>query len=288
LKDFNHNKNQLKDYLQDFKIHEDVLTKSFLSNFCAFEMDDEYQPRRHQTRLAKSPTSPLNSSTLSNSKLGQDVPMEYVGSNNSIPLERAWTHTSQILRGNQKRKETDQILLDQLSISAEEVRATKVFEKHLFVFRGPLTSYNSVRETHFLMKESRRQKDQSIMEQILKSPLLFMTKIMIAVQTFFRSTKRIVFVTFFDFIVDMVFCLSYLVEVQQNYYNAYRVLDSHEMENIPVPLRVFRTHDLFTVIFACAIWNLVSWVIRMTYVFFCFLIFRRRIGLKHFLHGLHF
>lgn len=213
--------------------------------------------------------------------------MEYVESTNALPLERAWTNTSQILKGNQKRKETDQILLDQLSLSADEVRQTKLFEKHFLLFRGPLSSYVSVRETHYLMKESRRQKDQSIMEQILKSPLLFMTKIMIAIQTFFRSTKRIVFVTFLDFIVDMIFCLTYLAEVQQNYYNAYKVLESKEMADIPVPLRVFRTHDLLTIIFVCAIWNLISWSIRMTYVIF-FLIFRRQIGLKHFFPGPHF
>lgn len=221
-------------------------------------MEESYAPRRHQTRLANKSSRSLTGST------GEAITMEYIDSN--LPLERTWTHTSQIL--SPRKKDTEQILLDQLSLSAQEVQDTKSFERHFNFFRGPLNNYSSIRETYQLLKESSRQNDVSVFEQVYKSPILFMTKLMLVIRTFFRSTKRILVVTFLDFIMDLMFCLAYLVEVQMNFYYVDRLLESDKLTHVPIYLRVFRTETLFTVIFSCAIWNLASWVLRMTYVIF--------------------
>lgn len=230
-------------------------------------------PRRYQTRLGYNrKLSTDNNIQVSPSKRsdGDPSPSNAVRSESfgALPLERFWTHTSQVLRGNQK-KNNDQILLDQLSYSAEEVRDTKWFEQSFHLFRGPLTSYNSIRETYHLMKEASREKDRSTAEKLYKSPILFITKIMITIRTFFRSTKRILLVTFLDFFVDMIFCLAYLVEVHYNFYNQAKILESREiLEDIPSYLCIYRPDSLFMVIFVCAIWSVVSWLIRMTYVSF--------------------
>ena len=229
-------------------------------------MEELYSPKRHQTRLANKRNSGAGDeiSESTNSKYTEPRRIERGLSESAfaLPIERVWTHNSYILRTSRKN-DTDQILLDQLSLSAEEVRDTKSFEKRFIFLRGPLTSYNSIRETLHLLKESRRQKDLSAFEQVYKSPILFMTKLLLAIRTFFRSSKRVLFVTIVDFFVDFIFCVTYLVEVS---YDLAKVDDYPYIQGLPEYFRVYRTNGLMTVIFCCAVWNLLSWIGRMVYV----------------------
>ena len=234
-------------------------------------MDDPYSPRRFQTRLTRKAADSKTGLDESLDNMGSmssyfDIPM-YRGTESATktPMDRAWTHTSYVL-GTSKSKATDQILLDQLSLTAEEVRDTKVFENRFLYFRGPLTNYNSIRETHRIQKETKREKAISTFEQVYRSPILIVSKLILAVRAFFKSTRRILIGTVLDFIFDLVFCISYLAEVQDNLGHITYLNTISMPQGFPQYLKVYRRDGLFTVIFVCAFWNLLSWLIRITYV----------------------
>ena len=82
--------------------------------------------------------------------------MTDLGSSNTLTLSMERVNTqSSYTTARQKRKK-DQILMDALKISSDEVQETKLFENRFNLFREPLSSYNSIRETYRLIKDAER------------------------------------------------------------------------------------------------------------------------------------
>lgn len=70
-----------------------------------------------------------------------------------VPSKRSATFLKGILG---QRRPKDQVFLNSLKVNAEEVKETRTFERRFNVFKGPLSSYNSIRETYRLIRESER------------------------------------------------------------------------------------------------------------------------------------
>jgi hypothetical protein len=143
-------------------------------------MNDQQLPRRFQTRLNNRPRADSSTDEFDMTSIGSQSPLqmqlappmiepgsspsgsshgfplrrEQSGSANGLSLEKVFTNSSYVL-GNAKKRATDQILLDQLQ-SCDVVVETKQFETKFLFFRGPLSSYNSIRETYRLMADSKR------------------------------------------------------------------------------------------------------------------------------------